>query len=69
MVLWQEGRGQGKEEGAQPSFALGGTVSSVGEFPQHLLSPRFYFWPIISLKPEVTLCPEQLLPPMTPVTP
>ena len=43
MGLWQEGRGQGKEEGAQPSFALGGTVSSVGEFPQHLLLPGSIF--------------------------
>ena len=33
MGLRQDGRGQkkGEEEGAQPSFALGGTVSSTGE--------------------------------------
>ena len=49
MGLRQEGRGQKKgEEGAQPSFALGGTVSSTGE-NTFLSSP-------INLGPEVTLC-------------
>ena len=57
MGLWQEDRGQKKkkgeeeeEEGAQPSFALGGTVSSSGENTFLPSSP-------VNLGPEVTLCP------------
>ena len=51
MGLRQEGRAQkkGEEEGAQPSFALGGTVSSTGENTFLLSAP-------INLGPEVTLC-------------
>ena len=50
MGLRQEGRAQKKgEEGAQPSFALGGTVSSTGENTFLLSAP-------INLGPEVTLC-------------
>ena len=51
MGLRQDGRGQkkGEEEGAQPSFALGGTVSSTGENTFLSSSP-------INLGPEVTLC-------------
>ena len=49
MGLRQEGRGQKKgEEGAQPSFALGGTVSSTGE--------NTFLSSTINLGPEVTLC-------------
>ena len=52
MVLRQEDREQkkkkGEEEGAQPSFALGGTVSSTGE--------NSFLSSTSNLGPEVTLC-------------